>query len=66
MGAQPPRMAPRRKIDSDMRRMGFRPKETESAWKRGWKMVEQRRNVVARRKVGVVEAWRAVAMACEG
>lgn len=29
----------------------------------GWKTVEQSRKVVARRKVGVVAAWRAVAIA---
>ena len=48
----------------DRRRMGFRPKETDKAWKRGWKIVEHNKKVVARRKVSVVEAWRAVAIAC--
>jgi hypothetical protein len=57
-------MAPRRKMVKEMRRIGFRPKDTESAWNIGWKIVEQRRKVVARRNVGVVEACRAVAMAC--
>jgi hypothetical protein len=63
-GAKPPIKAPRRKTVRERRRMGFRPKETESVWKGGWKMVEHRRKLVARRKVGVVVAWREVAIAC--